>query len=102
VPDLRILYSIDEFRTPTWPTILPVLTPTEPTNAIFPSLQGVVFLANHGLECTDELYKLPRDFVIARKGTLNHLSISGIKYMDILNPLRDHIARLEVRFAHFL
>jgi hypothetical protein len=102
VPGLKTLYSFNDFNERTWPTILPVLTPTEPTSVIFPDLQEVVFVieSEFGLECTDENYNLLRDFVLARQGTLTRLSIPPISNKDILNPLRDHITCLEVRFIH--
>jgi hypothetical protein len=85
-----------------WLTILPILTPSESATANFPSLQEVEFLVrlNVTAECSDEELELLHDFVLARKGTLTRLAIPPINDMDILNPLRAHIAHLEVCFAH--
>jgi hypothetical protein len=54
---------------------------------------------SHPREFTDELCDLLRDFVLARRGTLAHLSIPPVQNMNVLNPLRDHITRFEVRFT---
>ena len=55
-----------------WPTILPILTPSESATANFPSLREVKFLVelNVTAECTDEEQELLHDFVLARKGIL--------------------------------
>jgi len=100
VPHLRALYSFNDSNYRTWPTVLPVLTPTESTAIIFPDLQEIVFLINSdsSRRCSDEDYNLLRDFVLARRGTLTRLSIPPIWNANILNPLRDLVA-LEVRFT---
>jgi hypothetical protein len=83
-----------------WLRLLPVLTPTKSTTTIFPNLQDAVFSCIGGppLEYTDEHYKLLRDFVLARNGVLSRLSIPPMENMDILDPLKDHIAHFEVCF----
>jgi len=65
---------------------------------MFPYLHDAVFshTGRSRLECTDEHYKLLRDFVLARKGVLTHLSIPPVENMDVLRPLKDHIAHFEV------
>ena len=99
MPNLQSLYFMNDFKTSNWPTILPVLTPTESNAVVFPDLQEVVFLvdANCKQECTDELYNVLRDFVLMRKGTLTRLSIPPVQNMDILSPLRSLIT---VHFTH--
>jgi len=105
MPELRSLYFINSFYYTPWPTILPILTPSESTAVIFPDLQEVVFLTYHSdpyLECLDGHYELLHDFLLARGETLTRLSIPPVKNGDVLNPLRDHTPPLEVRFTHIL
>ena len=104
MPELRSLYFINAYYSP-WPTILPILTPSESRAIIFPDLQEVVFLTHHSdsdLECFDGPCELLRDFLLARRETLARLSIPPVKNGDVLNPLRDHTPPLEVRFTHVL
>lgn len=46
MPNLQSLYFMNDFKTSNWPTILPVLTPTESNAVVFPDLQEVVFLVD--------------------------------------------------------
>jgi len=100
VPHLKTLHFVFDARRghDGWLRLLPVLTPTQSTTAIFPNLQDAVFSGTGWcpLECTNEHYKLLRDFVLARKGVLSHLSIPPMENMDILHLLKDHIAHFEV------
>jgi len=101
------LYSFNDsgtlscFSPPPWRRVLPVLTPTESTAVIFPDLQEIVFLISLDIDqqCSDENCNLIRDFVLARRGTLTRWSIPPMWNAGILNPLKDHIACLEVRFT---
>ena len=99
MPRLRSLYFVG-LGSDIWPTLLLVLTPTKSTPAILPDLRELLFLPSGSEvpECTDEHYTLLRDFVSARKGTLTRLGIPRVKNMDILQPLKDHVALFEVRF----
>jgi len=65
-----------------------------------PDLHEVLFSrpGSEAPECTNEHYTRLRDFVSARKGTLTRLGIPRMKNMDILEPLKDHVAQFEVRF----
>ena len=105
MPELRSLCFISSVYYPPWPTILPVLTPSESRAVIFPDLQEVAFLTDHSnpdLECFDRHYEVLHDFLLARGETLTRLSIPPVKNGDMLNPLRDHTPPLEVRFTHVL
>ena len=95
---MKTFYFVAHWEHEQWLRLLSVLTPTESTGAIFPDLQHAVFLYTGycQLECTDERYKLLRDFVLARKGVLTRLSIPPMENMDVLHPLKDHIAHFEV------
>jgi len=97
VPHLKAFYFVAHSQRGEWLRLLPVLTPTESTTAIFPGLQDVVFSYAGGgrLKCTNKRYKLLRDFVLARKGVLTRLSIPPVKNMDVLQPIKDHIAHFE-------
>ena len=98
IPHLRTLCVIFTGQCEALPRLLPVLTPTKSTTAIFPDLQEALFLFSRfeEPECTDEHYGLLHNFVLARKGSLTRLSISRMKNMDILHPLKDHVAHFEV------
>ena len=87
-----------------WPIVLPVLTRTESTAAIFPGLYEVVFLvdSNNVSWCGNGDYDLLREFLLARKGTLSRLSIPPVSNVHILNSLRDHNPRLEVCFTRIV
>jgi len=100
VPHLRTLSVVFGSQCEALPRLLPVLTPTKSTTAIFPDLQEALFLfsGTGELECTDEHYTLLHNFVLAREGALTRLSIPCMKNMDILHPLKDRIAHFEVRF----
>jgi len=103
VPRLRSLYFVEGPRPDIWLNLLPVLTPTKSTTAILPDLHEVLFSrlgseVPEAPECTDEHYTRLRDFVSARKGTLTRLGIPRMKNMEILEPLKDHVAQFEVRF----
>ena len=68
---------------------------------IFPELQEAVFLAppHDKLRYTDEHYNTLYHLILAREGILTRLSIPAIRNMEILDPLKNHITRLEVCFT---
>ena len=101
MPRLRCLCFVGDTDPDSWLTLLSVLTPTESTTAILPGLREILFSRSGSEEvpeCTNEHYTQLRDFVSARKGTLTRLGIPRMENMDILEPLKDHVAQFEVRF----
>ena len=96
MPNLRTLGFVFGLRRryDTLPGLLRILAP------ILPDLHEVLFLTSvtKELECTDELCDLFRNFVLARTGTLTRMSIPRMKNVEVLYPLKDYVARFEVRF----